>query len=46
MNQDAFINKLAHITGGTRKQVLNVLKTMSQMPEVRNKLKKSHDKKG
>lgn len=46
MNQDAFINKLAHVTGGTRKQVLNALKAMSQMPEVKNKLKKSHDKKG
>ena len=46
MNQDAFINKLAHVTGGTRKQVLNALKAMSQMPEVKNQLKKSHDKKG
>lgn len=46
MNQDAFINKLAHITGGTRKQVLNTLKAMSQMPEVKSQLKKNHDKKG
>ena len=45
MNQDAFINKLAHITGGTRKQVLKALKDMSQMPEVKNKLRKNHDKK-
>lgn len=46
MNQDTFINKLAYITGSTRKQVLDTLKAMSQMPEVRNKLKKNHDKKG
>ena len=46
MNQDAVINRLAHITGASRKQVLNTLKKMSSIPEVRKELDKKHyDKK-
>lgn len=46
MNQDAVINRLAHITGASRKQVLDILKKMSSIPEVRKELDKKHyDKK-
>lgn len=46
MNHDAIINRLAHITGCSRKQVIDTLKKMSSMPEVRKELEKSssHDK--
>ena len=40
MNADAIINHLAHITGCSRKQVLDVLKKMSDIPEVKNELSK------
>lgn len=40
MNNDALINHLAHITGSSRKQVIDVLKKMSSMPEVRMELDK------
>ena len=40
MNQDAVINRLAHITGATRKQVIDVLKQMGSIPEVRKELDK------
>lgn len=46
MNQDALINTLARISGGSRKQVLDALKTMSQMPEVQKLIKENrHDQK-
>lgn len=44
MNNDAFINHLAHITGCSRKQVLDVLKKMSSMPEVKKELDKMKSK--
>lgn len=40
MNNDAFINHLAHITGCSRKQVLETLKKMSNIPEVKKELNK------
>ena len=46
MNQNAIINRLAKITGCTRKQVIDTLKKMSSIPEVRRELEKqSHDQK-
>ena len=38
MNQDAVINQLAHITGASRKQVIDALQKMRSIPEVRNYL--------
>ena len=38
MNNDALINHLAKITGASRKQVLDTLKKMSSIPEVRREL--------
>lgn len=40
MSQDAIINRLAHISGKSRKEVIEVLKMMSAMPEVKKELKK------
>ena len=44
MNNDAIINRLANITGCSRKQVLNVLKKMSNIPEVKKELNKMKSK--
>lgn len=44
MNNDAIINRLANITGCSRKQVLDVLKKMSSMPEVKKELNKMKSK--
>lgn len=41
MNQDQVINKLAQVSGRSRKEVIEVLKRMSAMPEVQKELKKS-----
>lgn len=41
MNQDQIINKLAQISGKSRKDVIEVLKRMSAIPEVQEELKKS-----
>ena len=38
MKQDAIINRLAKITGCPRKQVIDTLKKMSSVPEVRREL--------
>lgn len=38
MNNDAVVNHLAKITGASRKQVLDALKQMNSIPEVRNYL--------
>ena len=38
MNNSAVVNHLAKITGCSRKQVLDTLKQMSTMPEVRKEL--------
>ena len=47
MNKDAIINRLAHITGTPRKQVIETLKKMSSLPEVRKELERTkHEKKG
>ena len=42
MNQDAVINQLAHITGASRKQVIDALNKLSSIPEVRNYLDRSN----
>ena len=45
MNQDAMINRLAHITGASRKQVIDALNKMQSIPEVRKELdKQRHEK--
>lgn len=41
MNQDQIINKLAQMSGKSRKEVIEVLKRMSAIPEVQKELKKS-----
>lgn len=38
MNQDVVINQLAHITGASRKQVIEALNKMKSIPEVRREL--------
>ena len=38
MYQDAVINQLAHITGVSRKQVIEALNKMKSIPEVRREL--------
>ena len=35
MNQDMIINQLAHAVGKSRKEVIDALRKMSQMPEVK-----------
>ena len=40
MNQDTFINKLAQISGGSRKQVIETLQKISKMPEIQREIKK------
>ena len=40
MNQDTIINRLAHITGASRKQIIDALKQMSSILEVRKELDK------
>ena len=40
MNQDAIINQLAHITGASRKQVIEALNKMKSIPEVRRELER------
>ena len=42
MKMDAVINQLAHITGASRKQVIEALNTMKSIPEVRNYLDKKN----
>lgn len=44
MNQYKIINQLAKISGGSRKQVIETLKRMSQIPDVQKELRK-YDKK-
>ena len=41
MNKDAIINRLAQITGCSRKQVIDTLKQMRNIPEVRRELERS-----
>ena len=46
MNQDTIINRLAHITGASRKQVIEALNKMQSIPEVKKELdKQRHGKK-
>ena len=40
MNKDAVINKLAYITGASRKQVIEALNKMKAMPEVKKELER------
>ena len=39
MNQDAAINRLAHITGKSRKEVIDALRKLSKIPQVKKYLK-------
>ena len=41
MNQDAVINRLAHITGKSRKDVIQALRAMSSMPEVQKAIRRN-----
>ena len=42
MNQDTIINRLAHITGASRKQVIDALNKMQSIPEVRKELNRKN----
>ena len=44
MNNDAFINHLANITGQSRKQVLALLKRLSSSPELLEEFRKDMKK--
>jgi len=41
MNQDAIVNRLAFVTGCSRKQVLETLRKLKSIPAVRKELEKS-----
>lgn len=41
MNFDIMINNIAHNTGKSRKEVIQILKVMSANPEVQKQLKKN-----
>lgn len=41
MKIDAVINQLAYITGANRKQVINALKKLGNIPEVRRELERN-----
>lgn len=41
MNQDQVINRLAQISGRSRKEVIEAIRKISAMPEVQKELKKS-----
>ena len=43
MNSDKIINYLAQITGVSRKQVINTLRQMSAMPEVKEIIQKKQN---
>jgi hypothetical protein len=46
MNQDMMINKLAHISGKSRKEVIQVLRAMSSIPDVQKAIRrKKNDQK-
>lgn len=40
MNLDAVINQLAHITGASRREVIQALGKLNNIPEVRRELDK------
>ena len=44
MKTDAVINQLAHITGASRKQVIDALNRLQSIPEVRRELDKQKKK--
>lgn len=46
MSNDVIINQLAHITGSSRKQVIDTLRRMSAMPEVQKFIKEQKHGKG
>lgn len=41
MSFDVIINNIAHNTGKSRKEVIQILKTMSSNPEIKKQLKKN-----
>jgi hypothetical protein len=41
MNNDTLINKLAHTTGKSRKEVIQALRAMSSIPEVQKAIRKN-----
>ena len=43
MNQDMIINRLAHISGKSRKEVIQALRAMSSMPEVQKAIRSKKD---
>lgn len=46
MNQDMMINHLAYVSGKSRKEVIEALRTMSSMPEVQKTIgRKKNDQK-
>ena len=45
MNNDAIINMLSSISGYSRKQVIETLKKMSGIPEVRKELERARHEK-
>lgn len=45
MTNDAYINYLAHITGCSRKRIIETLKYMSNLPDVQEEIKKIKNKK-
>lgn len=45
MSLDAVINQLANVTGASRKQVIDALKKMQSIPEVRRELERQQKKK-
>ena len=43
MNQDMMINRLAHITGKSRKEVIEALRTISSMPDVQKIIRRKRN---
>lgn len=43
MNQDMIINQLAHISGKSRKEVIQALRAMSSMPEVQKTIRRNRN---
>ena len=43
MNNDMMINQLAHITGKSRKEVIEAFRTMSSMPDVQKIIRRNRN---
>lgn len=44
MNNDVIINRIAHSTGKSRKEVITMLKEMSANPEIKKQLRNRYGK--